>query len=987
MHLLKHLFLFIALLFSFLANCQETFFRHYSTNEGLPSSETYSVHQDRKGYIWIATDMGVSRFDGYSFKNFTTADGLVDNTIFNFYEDPIGRLWFISFSGRLSFFFNDTIYGQDFEANKKIRNFIGSGYLTGIRNVNNDTLLITTFNGLLKVIPEKVNGKITWTNIEQLDYGKMFLVKNGYILTADDDKEKLHTTLFRKGHKISECSLPANYYELTNVLEIENGIIQIFCTSATHLLDSNGRFIKTIRHPASTCSLYENDSLVWLGAKDGGIKLYNINTDKAIKKTLLQGLTVSGITRDKENGYWFTTTQDGLFYLATDRFTHYTEKQVPKGNVTAIVPFDSSTFFVAEKIMLVAKGIEEPKPVFPVLGTLQYIIKRHMYYWNCFLYKPHELWVSANNGIAIINTSTGKLEKFIDLFKGERGPEYDSRIVINDSKGLVWTLNLSQLIKIDPIKRAIIKYVPIPARAQTVCEDYNGNMLVGTINGMYALKNDSLHYLGDKNSIFKNRFVDIKRSSGLVIAASRGAGLFVIDGDKIHQYTTKDGLRSNMCRAIYIDTENTIWLATNNGINSIKLDRKTFTATINSLSVYDGLLSNDIEQVTRTKKDLWLYSKKGLTVFNPDSVLHNTYPPPVYITRLTIDNDIAPIKSINQLSYSTNFIGIDFIGLTYKNAGRQTYKYRLEGYDTSWAYTTNTFVQFTKLPPGDYRFLVKCINNSGIESTNPAVFAFTINTPFYLKWWFWFGLMIMAIVLVITGSVYTITRIREREELKTEVNRKIANLELQALRAQMNPHFIFNCLNAIQDFIIKNDAQSARRYLTSFAKLIRITLNNSRRQNVPLTEEIDFLRLYMDLERMRFNDTFSYTVNLPAGVNGENIEVPSMILQPLVENAIRHGRMGHNGEPGLISISFAMEDTILVCSVEDNGVGYNQSAKREYQPGKKQTHALDIISDRIKTIGEINKVEIRYTIEDKSDLDAAKTGTIVKLYIPLKHTE
>jgi two-component system LytT family sensor kinase len=172
--------------------------------------------------------------------------------------------------------------------------------------------------------------------------------------------------------------------------------------------------------------------------------------------------------------------------------------------------------------------------------------------------------------------------------------------------------------------------------------------------------------------------------------------------------------------------------------------------------------------------------------------------------------------------------------------------------------------------------------------------------------------------------------------------------------------------------------------LSKFSKLIRKTLDNSRRPEIYLSEEIDFLHLYLELERMRFNNKFSYTINLPEELSNRNIEIPSMILQPFVENAIRHGKIGSLPVPGVLKIDFLLKQNELVCTVEDNGVGIHRSLKlKNSQPGPHETHAMDIMNDRMRTINEFTQSGIRYTIADKADLEPGQSGTLVKMHIPL----
>lgn len=958
-------------------------FRHYSTNDGLPSSETYSSYQDTKGYIWIATDMGVSRFDGYHFKNYSTADGLADNTVFKFYEDTKGRIWFCSFSGKLSYYYNDSIYGSDMPINEDLRATLKNGYLTGIYCLPNDTLLLGTINGLLKAIPGKVNSTNTWIKLQKLNNKNTYIFNNNSFATIEPQTAtSVKLTTYINNTKSNESIINDWYSHLINLVQNPDKSYVVIFSDSSFVLNENAQVTATVNLNSITTVLIENDSHIWLAGRTNGINLYRTENYHTPERHYLDQLTVSGVMRDSENGYWFTTTEDGIFYLPSQKFTWLigSRDKMPEEKITSINDGPGGTWITAHRSLMVMN--QDSQPVYKLLDRTGYPGHFDIYYWNTFYYKQTEIWISTSTGIAIINPITEKLIHYVNMFESEYGTEYDSRMLIADHRNNIWSLNLTTVRCIDATTKKITRLINIPARAQTMCEDFKGNIWVGTLNGVYQFKNDSL-YPPENKSIFALRFVDLKRHGNIIAGATRGSGLYMFLPDTTIHLLTSNGLTSNMCRSVFIDSSNTIWLTTNNGVNIIKFNKTKSNLTISHLNSSDGLLSNDVDLVSVIQNLVYLYTKKGLTIFNPDSVAYNNVAPPVYIQQLTIDNIPTDFQTNNTFSHTTNFIGINFIGLTYKNAGKQQYKYQLEGYDTTWTYTTNTFVQFTKLPPGDYRFIVKCINNSGIESNNPAIFPFTINTPFYQKWWFYLLAMLLFVGSTITVSMLYINRVRKQEEQRNETNLKIASLELQAFRAQMNPHFIFNCLNAIQDFIIKNDSSSARRFLTSFAKLIRTTLNNSRRQNVTLDEEVDFLKLYLDLEQMRFNNKFNFRFNMQPGLTLSAIEVPAMILQPFVENAIRHGRIGSLDRQGQLLVSFEVQNSVLICSVDDNGIGYNQSAKNEYQPGNKQAHALDIINDRIKTIAEINKAEIRYTIQDKSDTQILETGTLVQLFIPI----
>lgn len=966
-------------------SAQESFLRHYSINDGLPSSETYSSFQDSQGYIWIASDMGISRFDGYNFKIFTTADGLTDNTVFKFVEDHAGRIWFYTFSGRLSYFYKDSIYGKNFAVNEQVRNFLGSGFINNLLIDAADTVWMASSNGLIKIIPSPSNGQCTWNSIEMVNHLPTFLISNGYATLETYTADSSILRLYGQTLPAQKIVLPGLVSSFSRINKLPGNSILAVYSSSMLVIDSTGRLDLQNDRTTSINFLQENDSLMWICKKHLGVLLCKNSDLLNPLRSFLNTLSVTDVMKDKEGAYWFTTLEDGVYYLPNGQFNYFSPAK-EKWNSN-----EYSFCLAGPQKLWVMSGTD----LYQLSGTNRFnrLIKEedkftghdNLRFLNAFNSSEGQLWVSANLGVIAMDEQHIKTPARIISLAPNDKTIADSRILLEDRDHNIWSLNHTALFKIDAKTKKVVKTWPVPSRAETICEDGRGRLLIGTVNGLYRLTGDTFTFMGKENSIFKNRFVDLKNRSGLIAGATRGAGLIILKGDSIYQITTGNGLRSNMCRAVFIDDRNIIWLATNNGLSGITIGGSPSKPAVQNFSVADGLPSNDIEQVLRIDEQLWLLTKKGIVSFNPDKVISNNFPPPVYITQLKIDNIARSPKQDTTLSHTTNFIGIDFVGLTYKNAGKQSYKYMLQGYDTGWTYTTNTFVQFTKLPPGNYSFKVLCVNNAGTESSRPAVYRFTINTPFYRQTWFAVLLFFSAVFLVIIISVHSVKRIRKREESKTELNRKIANLELQALRAQMNPHFIFNCLNAIQDFILKNDAFAAKHYLTSFSKLIRKTLDNSRRQSIRLKDEIDFLNLYLELESMRFTNKFNYKITLHDDLENKNIQIPAMILQPFIENAVRHSRIGSLPAQGELNITFSLRGSQLVCIIDDNGIGLKQSLKlKGEQPETREAHALDMINERIASMNEVHHSNISYTIIDKSDILPGSSGTRVEIEIPLE---
>ena len=955
--------------------------RHYSINAGLPSSETYAAFQDRKGYIWVASDMGVSRFDGYNFKVYTTADGLTDNTVFNFFEDHAGRVWFYTFSGRLSYFLNDSIYGKSLQINETLRSFLGSGFIDNMMVDAHDTVWLATSKGLVKVIPDIKHGGHSWDSVEVINHDATFLVPGGYITVKSVASSSTLLCHYNNGLKTSEVIIAKSFSGFIRAfLSTNNSILVQFGSSLVNV-ESGGSTTEIDDLTGAISSLPENDSLIWISKSHTGVQLFSAKNLLSPRATFLKSFSVTGILKDKEGGYWFTTLEDGVFYLSSAQFKYFqSEENKWDYNQAALKVVGGRVWVLTGQGIFEFMGLEGFKKL-KAKTEVRLPLKDDTRYLNALKLTDGGVCISANTGL-FLNSKDQHGSGRIVKMKNPDNSNAESRLAIEDSLGNIWSLNHRALFKISPQNGEVIKVIGAPSRAEALCENQRGEILVGTVNGLYRVKNDSFCFLGSVNPVFKNRIVDLKRFGKTVIAATRGSGIFVLTDDSVYTVSTLNGMRSDMCRSVFVGDKNIIWAGTNNGLSEIKVSFNPFKASVINFTISDGLPSNDISQVVKLNHTVWVLTKKGLAAFEPEKVIRNKWPPPVYLTRLKIDNALLSFKTYTVLSSSTNFIGIDFVGLTYKNAGHQTYKYKLENYDSGWTYTGNTFVQFTKLPPGKYKFIVFCVNLAGVESIMPATYSFVIKSPFYRTWWFGVFMFLSSLAAVIIVAVVRVKGIRRQEAYKTELNRKIANLELQALRAQMNPHFIFNCLNAIQDFILKNDSTSAKHYLLSFSKLIRKTLDNSRRQNIRLMDEVDFLNIYLELESMRFIDKFNYQIKLEPGL--ENILIPAMILQPFVENAVRHSRIGSLPRQGKLTIEFFKNGTNLVCVIDDNGIGLNASLHlTEQQPERREAHALDIISERIRSINEVHRSNIGYTVKDKSELDVGQSGTRVELIIPL----
>jgi LytS/YehU family sensor histidine kinase len=336
----------------------------------------------------------------------------------------------------------------------------------------------------------------------------------------------------------------------------------------------------------------------------------------------------------------------------------------------------------------------------------------------------------------------------------------------------------------------------------------------------------------------------------------------------------------------------------------------------------------------------------------------------------------------NQNTFSFEFSNTDFI------SEQQDIRslYMLQNYDNAWrkAGEEKTAYYFN-LPPGKYVFKVKAINAAGIATEKNITVI--IAPPWWQTWWAY-----SAYALCFAASVVLLSKAQQRRLIKKERERnKLLELEMQALRAQMNPHFIFNCLSSINSFILKNKTEEASKYLTKFSRLIRMVLNNSKEAFISLEDELETLRLYLDMEKLRFKNSFDYGFNFKNAVEVENILIPPLLLQPFAENAIWHGlmhlpdRQAGKQETGFLNFDFSAEEKFLTCIITDNGVGREQAELLKSKSAEKQkSMGLKITTERLSLLNDSSNQQTFFTIEDLTDENENAIGTRVHLKIYYK---
>jgi hypothetical protein len=465
--------------------------------------------------------------------------------------------------------------------------------------------------------------------------------------------------------------------------------------------------------------------------------------------------------------------------------------------------------------------------------------------------------------------------------------------------------------------------------------------------------------------------------------------VYTKDFQLLRTLSTNDFLNNNVVYSILAENDSSFWISTNAGLSNIQWNEsvllKKANPQIRNFDESNGLQSNEFNTgaYTKLRDGRFVFGGlNGVNVFHPSEISNNPEVPVVYINEFKVfenplqtKEDICFLDKVD-LRHFENSISLSFSTLGFSLPGKIKYQYKLEGYDKEWINTTDrNYVSYTNLNSGKYEFQVRCANADGIWSDDYTRLQITIATPFYKTWWF-----ILASVLLVVQLIYMIyknkiNQIREKEAIRIQYTKELAEVEMKALRAQINPHFLFNSLNSINNFILRNDTKLASRYLVKFSQLVRNILNNSSATFINLEEELQTIELYMIIEGMRFSNQFSYQIVLSPEIQPGSIRIPSLLLQPYVENAIWHGLLHKDGEKNIV-ISVKRNDQQYICiEIEDNGVGREKARQLESKTKKHKSFGMALGESRLRLMNLGSTPQSSVEVVDLHNVDGEATGT------------
>ncbi|MBN8852358.1 MAG: hypothetical protein BGO55_01260 [Sphingobacteriales bacterium 50-39] len=957
-------FLFLYLL-PFSSFSQEYSYTRYDVKDGIAGSNIYCITQDKDGFLWMGTEGGVSRFDGSHFSNFTLDDGLPDIEVMQIFADSRGRIWMAPFSKSICFYYQGRIHNQE---NDRVLGQmpIRSGIVGFAEDMNGNILVaektvlhLLSAGGQIKNI-DTIDGTSIETAAVSRGPDGNFLVQ---------DKKTVFRFVNDRFTHFLAVDILFNYPTFISINSQLIGWRTVQPKYKFHSMRLN-RTIETdvehdtVRHVSLSAV---GDSLIYCNSTRGTTE-YNIATG-SIRNFQLGG-RVSRTFRDDEGNIWFTTLGLGLFRLNSEaiRYIPLRTKNVAQNEVFTIRKIDNELMIGATQSMLFRFSLPSFRDAGsrPVINNevdeIRYIQKM----------KDQRLLVGAVTRLLYYPYSSAQ-SMDVEFSVKTACLKNDSEILAAGYRG-VYVFDTKDLHVKDILwhERATIVYC------------FNNSTYIGTLNGLYVSQQSRPpEYWGAFDPLMKERISSIVAApdSTLWIATYGGGIIGWKDGRRVSLLTRKQGLVSDLCRVLYLH-DKILWVGTDKGLNKVDLGQSGNPVTTYTAS--DGLSSDIINAIYADNSMVYVGSPGGLNFFNADYVGNAS------TCRLTLlgvinsgRNRLADTTSL-RLPYADNNIRFEFAGISYMSAGNISYRYRLLGLDSTWKTTKETFLDYPTLPYKEYTLQLQAINKFGKVSRMLSI-QFTVATPFWKTIWFQGTTLLLFLLLTWLFVSLRMKQLHHRQSEKEELSRRMIEMEHMALQAQMNPHFIFNCLNSIQQYIFDQDMFNANKYITGFARLIRATLHNSSKTFIPLSDEVSYLSTYLSLEKFRFKEKMDYNIEVDPSLRHqvEDIRIPPMLIQPYVENCLRHGLRHRAGKGGFIRIRIIQEGDKLAFVIEDNGIGREQSARYKTREHiEYQSKGMSLTADRIRLINAVNKESISIEVIDLKNAQDEPSGTRVIVRFP-----
>ena len=986
-----------------------------SDTNTLASDALEAICVNKAGKLWIATlGNGLEQFDPVTgtFKHFrhdpNDQASLSADWLSALLVDKEGVLWVGAGNGL-----------DRFDAQ--------TGKFIHFRNQPNDPTSLS--NNAVVAIYEDLQGTL-W-------------IGTGSVYTGKDDEGGLNRLDKKTGKFTRYLHDPKNPYSLINnkvraIFEDSKGNFWVGTSGdGLHTMDRrSGKFQRHLYDPAHpeklsrppfkkkpyldhiTFITEDITGAIWIGTTGAGLNYYDPKKSRSTQFELEKDTAGSFTDREVWCAY---TSRDGVLWISTINGNLYRVNpqrrdiayhQSEEGCFFSFFEEADGTLWAATQKGLLVKTrqgesdirryVHDPADPASLSNDFVRALKQD---------RDGNMWVGTDEGLNLWDKNKGNFTRYRYDPKNPNSLSNDFILAVyEDRKSDLWIGTIKGLNRMNRKTGSVQRYIFHPADTGTlylnvvssVLEDRQGHMWAGC-----AMIGD-VHLLNPENG----KFSTFLKGKGIQTLCEDAAGTFWAGGDEgLFQYnTTTDTFvpfidssthtEFSFVRSIVEDDEKNLWIGAENGILKLNPQRLVTRIYGKSYGVNGNILCHR-SGYKGTKGKLFFGNYSGYFVFLPEQLPKSPVPPQIVITDFHLANKlvqqgkndplsepVSKLKSI-RLQHNQNAFSFDFAAIDFSSPEDNRHFFMLQNYDDGWNQAgSERRAVYYNVPPGKYIFRVKAANSNGIWAEKSI--DIVIIPPWWSTWWFR-----AAAVLCVAALFYGLIRWRlhqkfrlmlersEKEKQVAELQQQKTELEMQALRAQMNPHFIFNSLNSINRFILQNNRAQASEYLTKFSKLVRLILQNSQASLISLESELEALELYLDLEALRFEHHFAYKISVSKDIDIEVLKVPPLIIQPYAENAIWHGLM-HKEEKGHLEIEISQEEEVLCCKITDDGIGRKKAAELKSKSSTShKSMGMRITADRIAILQQEKELDTYITINDLVLADGSAGGTEVIIKIPV----
>lgn len=972
--------LFCALFWPFSVGAQEPEYKEYGVKEGLSvKRQMFRVLEDANGFLWINGSFGVCRFDGYDFTYYDYEDGLLDHLVLRGIRSYDDRLWYQLNTGELLELRDNRFY--PYKLNTVLRpvaqqnSMISFGFTRdrtlhiglrahGYKSLDSSGVVTTHLashtgrKGIGVILPEGLDkalifGLLDSNSVEQENYC--------YLFSAE-------------GEVLFYFELPSYYsaYSPKAVLQLQNGNYLLVVGHAVVEFSEKGIVSETTTTSNIMCSFEDSDGGIWIGTSRKGLYYYPTGNVADPPQRMLPNTYIHDVGEDHEGGIWLVTNERNLLHLArkNDLIHQWTLPPVAENLRPNISVTDRGIYFHSDpigKLQRYRHGRMEEVDV-SSLSSRQYGPFIQTHFWDS---TSHRLYMGGMDFLAYLDTNDKA--SVVEGADSLRTTGHQRGFVKSQYSDTIWAVFNNVVFALKDGR--IVGQLPhLEERILCMVERGKGELLFAGERGLWYYQNGTYTHTEVDHEICRSRIYKLACRNDEIWMHTGSFGIAVLQGDTL--------LRSFGDVDVYgfqFD-EDVCW-----GDNRYRMIKNNLLEDGTMQSEYYTVLHNQENIINRFllyNDTFFLATTKGLMCIPKSELKQSVVPPIIQITQVKVNGIDTAILDDYALKHDQDMISIRYTGNTYQTSGRTFYKYRMVGVDEAWQITEERSVMYPKLPPGVYRFELLARSQDNVWNDEPVTLSFTIHPPFWETWWFRISVGLLLVGAITWFVRWQIQKNQAKTEAEFRVAQRFTQLELKALQAQMNPHFMFNTMNSIQHYIVENDSEKAQQFLGRFAQLIRKILDQADRDYITLAEEIEALEIYLELESIRFEGKFSYQIKVDESLDASFERIPPMLTQPYVENAIWHGLMHKQGS-GRLSIAIKKVGEELEFVVEDNGIGRKAAREINRQNPRHRSKGMLINQERLELLYTKIKKRANVVIQDLHDSEGSPTGTQVAFRVPL----